>query len=102
MGESHHIGFGSVCFSGTRFLTLFLGLQVLLHRLQKMGHLTLIAWGTLAAHIAAFSAIDFFGMLQSITFFSNSIPTSLLAVGITVASFWVLFALGEKLRLQMK
>jgi hypothetical protein len=61
----------------------------------------LIAWGTLAAHITGFAAIDFFGSVQSMSFFSGSVLTSLFPIAITGVSFWLLFFLGEKLRQNM-
>lgn len=89
--------FGVVLLCGVRCLCVLVVLQALLYMLRDKRN-RLLAWGTLAAHIAGFAAIDFYGSMQDWSFFRLNVATTTLATVIAVLGMMLNFWLGLKLR----
>lgn len=72
-------------------LTFLVALEVLLFTFKR-SEASLIATGTLFAHVCGFAAIDFFGAVQNLAVFRGSVVLSagtvLLAVLAILATFW--------------
>lgn len=80
-----------------RFLIWTLLMGAVLHALKQQS-LNVIAFGSLAAHITGFAAIDLFGGIQSTALLNDSVPHSLCSVGVAAVSLSVVFSMTAFIR----